>query len=208
MKYPLALTNINDNLSIYVPDASLVKLHYEKLLEVDANTPFPFWAKLWHSAIAMAQFLKDEPGWIQNKKVIEIGAGIGLPSLGIASIAREIIVSDYSQEAVELAQKNINYLLLENASAINLDWHNMPNTILADTILLSDINYAPSDFDSLLKLINRFLNNKCTIIIATPQRIMASKFVQELQPLIKESSIVTIDYQNELVAISLLILYA
>lgn len=208
MKYPLALTNINDNLSIYVPDASLVKLHYEKLLEVDANTPFPFWAKLWPSAIAMAQFLKDEPGWIQNKKVIEIGAGIGLPSLGIASIAREIIVSDYSQEAVELAQKNINYLLLENASAINLDWHNMPNTILADTILLSDINYAPTDFDSLLKLINRFLNNKCTIIIATPQRIMASKFVQELQPLIKESSIVTIDYQNELVAISLLILYA
>jgi predicted nicotinamide N-methyase len=208
MKYPLALTNINDNLSIYVPDASLVKLHYEKLLEVDANTPFPFWAKLWPSAIAMAQFLKDEPGWIQNKKVIEIGAGIGLPSLGIASIAREIIVSDYSQEAVELAQKNINYLLLENASAINLDWHNMPNTILADTILLSDINYDPTDFDSLLKLINRFLNNKCTIIIATPQRIMASKFVQELQPLIKESSIVTIDYQNELVAISLLILYA
>jgi predicted nicotinamide N-methyase len=208
MKYPLALTNINDNLSIYVPDASLVKSHYEKLLEVDANTPFPFWAKLWPSAIAMAQFLKDEPGWIQNKKVIEIGAGIGLPSLGIASIAREIIVSDYSQEAVELAQKNINYLLLENASAINLDWHNMPNTILADTILLSDINYAPTDFDSLLKLINRFLNNKCTIIIATPQRIMASIFVQELQPLIKESSIVTIDYQNELVAISLLILYA
>ncbi len=208
MNYPITLTKVYKNIHIYVPSPELVKPHYENLLTITNSTPFPFWAKLWPSAIALTEFLQSNSNYIKNKKVLEMGAGIGLPSLSIALQTKEILISDYIPEAVTLIQKNIDYLQLKNAKATILDWNNVPETIFADTVLLSDVNYAPDDFESLLLLIHQFLNNKSTIIIATPQRIMASPFVKMLEPLVKVSEVKNIHYQGEWIAISILVLYA
>jgi predicted nicotinamide N-methyase len=207
MNYPITFTKIDDTISIYAPTPGLVKSHYQDLLKDDKNTPFPFWAKVWPSSIAMKQFLMNHPQWIFDKTVLEIGAGIGLPSLGIAKLTNKIIISDYIQEAVELIQKNISFLKFNNATAIQLDWNAIPTNIKGDTIILSDVNYAPADFDALLLLMKRFLQNKSTLIIATPQRIMANPFVQSLQSFIKETEEINIDYQNENVLISIFVLF-
>ncbi|MDD2792190.1 MAG: methyltransferase domain-containing protein [Sediminibacterium sp.] len=187
MLYPHQLTETEEGLNIYVPDPERVKPVYEQLLARDPSTKIPFWARIWPSARAMVSFIKSNPGWIINKQVLELGAGIGLPSFVAAPLASGVLISDYDPEAILLAQKNIEYLGLKQVQAMQIDWNHFPDQIKADTILLSDINYAPDQFNSVQTLIRKILDQGSTILLSTPQRITASPFVSALEPYIRHS---------------------
>ena len=206
MQYPIQLTHISAEKAIYIPDYEQVKEIYTALLNLDPSTPFPFWAKLWPSSIALHDVLKNHPHLIQNKHVLEIGAGIGLPSLMMADITKSIQISDYDKEAVSLLQKNIEHLQIQNAEALQLDWNAIPENIQPEVILLSDVNYDPVQFDTLIYLIEQFIHRGSTIILSTPQRIMASPFVQKLEASIKEQYEVLVDENGILKEISILVL--
>ena len=175
-----------------MPVPELVKPTYDHLLAVDKSIRFPFWAKIWPSSIAMTSFLQSDPDLIQSKKVLELGAGIGLPSFFIAASCSEMIISDYDADAVELIEMNIKSLGLNHVKAMCLDWNNFPEDLKADTLLLSDINYDPEQFEPLMKLIHQFVSNGATVVVATPERITATPFATLLQPLVTRSVVRTI----------------
>ena len=207
MHYPNKLMEVQEGLLLYVPIPEMVKPTYEHLLELDANSPFPFWAKIWSSSKALSGFLALEPHWIKGKKVLEIGAGVGLPSFSIAHVANEVIVTDHAPEAVDLINKNINYLCVDNMTAICLDWHDFPEQVSVDTVLLSDVNYAPHAFVPLLTLIRKLIEQGAVIIIATPERIMAAPFVKALQPFIQRSFLQPVEEMGDRYEIRMLLLW-
>ena len=206
MNYPITIVQLENSLTLSIPISESVKGTYEQLLERDPLTPFPFWAKLWASSKALTSFLINHSEWINNKAVLEIGAGIGQPSFTIAAKAKEVIISDHNADAVELINYNIQQLGCTNVKAACLNWNDLPENIHADIILLSDINYAPTDFEPLLKLIQQFIKQRSKIIIATPQRIMASPFIEKLEGYIKHAHTITINEADLAVAISIYIL--
>ena len=206
MQYPTQLIQISAKKAIYIPLYEGVQEVYKSLLKLNPTTPFPFWAKLWPSSIALLDILKAHPHLIQNKHVLEIGAGIGLPSLMLAPITKSIQISDYEKEAVELLQKNIKHLQLQNAVALQLDWNNMPENMNAEVLILSDVNYDPTQFETLTKLIDKFIHQGCTIILSTPQRIMASPFIQKLEASIKARYEATVEENGVNQEISILVL--
>ena len=206
MQYPVQLTQISADKAIYIPAYEGVKTIYADLLGLDPATPFPYWAKVWPSSIALLDVLKNNPHLIQNKHVLEIGAGIGLPSLMMADITKSIQVSDYNLEAVALLQKNIEHLQLQNVEALQLDWNAIPENMQPEVILLSDINYDPVQFDTLISLIEQFIHRGSTIILSTPQRIMASPFVQKLEASIKERYEALVDENGIPKEISILVI--
>ena len=206
MHYPTQLTQISAEKAIYIPAYEAVKTIYANLLELDPAAPFPYWAKVWPSAIALLKVLKAHPYLIQNKHVLEIGAGIGLPGLMMAGITKSIQISDYNLEAVELLRKNIAHLQLQNVQALKLDWNALPEAIHPEVLILSDINYDPTQFETLTKLIKRFIHQGCTIILSTPQRIMASPFVLVLSEFIIAEYVELVDENGITKEISILVL--
>jgi predicted nicotinamide N-methyase len=206
MQYPVQLTQIGAEKAIYIPAYEAVKAIYADLLESDPATPFPYWAKVWPSAIALLDVLQKHPNWIKDKNVLELGAGIGLPSLMMAGITKSIQISDYDLEAVELLRKNIEHLELENAEALKLDWNALPEAIHPEVLILSDVNYDPTQFETLTKLIEKFLHQGCTIILSTPQRIMASPFVLALSTFIIADYVELVDENGVTKEISILVL--
>ena len=108
MHYPTQLTQISAEKAIYIPAYEAVKTIYAGLLELDPASPFPYWAKVWPSSIALHNVLKKHPSLIKDKTVLELGAGIGLPALMLAHITRSIQISDYNMEAVALLKKILN----------------------------------------------------------------------------------------------------
>lgn len=185
--YPLQLVKLNTEHTLYVPDPALIQSTYQKLAAENTATIFPYWAKVWASAHAMTQFLQEEPTWIQNKRVLEIGAGIGIPSFSIASLTKKIIISDHVPDAVALLQKNIDYLALNNAQAACIDWNTISENITVDTILLSDTNYEPSAHNHLILLIDKFINKGSSIILATPNRLASNPFIERISKYINST---------------------
>jgi predicted nicotinamide N-methyase len=206
MQYPVQLTQISAEKAIYIPAYEAVKAIYADLLESDPATPFPYWAKVWPSAIALLNVLQKHPNWINDKNVLELGAGIGLPSLMMANEAKAIQVSDYNLDAVALLQKNIEHLELENTEALQLDWNNLPENIYPEVLILSDVNYDPTQFETLKKIIEKFIHQGCTIILSTPQRIMASPFVNLISAYIIADYVELVDENGSSKEISILVL--
>ena len=206
MQYPVKLSQISAEKAIYIPDYEQVKQVYASLIKIEPNTPFPFWAKLWPSSIALVNVLENNPDWIRDKHVLELGAGIGLPSLMLAGVAKSIQVSDYADEAVALLQKNIAHLNLMNVQALQLDWNHLPISIQPDVLFLSDVNYDPSQFDTLIQIITSKILDGCTILLATPQRIMASPFVQALETYIQITYVEVVNENTSSIEISILVL--
>jgi predicted nicotinamide N-methyase len=206
MQYPLQLTQISAEKAIYVPVYDAVKAIYTDLLAMDPASPFPYWAKVWPSAIALVKVLQKHPSLIRDKTVLELGAGIGLPSLLMASEAKTIQVSDYDSEAVELFRKNIAHLQLHNVQALQMDWNDLPENIDPEVIILSDVNYDPTQFETLTKLIQKFIHQGCTIILSTPQRIIANPFVLALSEFIIADYLEMVDENGVTKEISILVL--
>lgn len=164
---------------LWIPDPEHIQNDYEN---GKTKSPFPFWARVWPSAIVLTEFLKDHPELISNKKVLELAAGLGLPSIYAAHFAESVLCSDYHSEAAYFISQNIQQNKLQNMQSACIDWHKIPATLKPDVLLLSDINYDPSDFTILIQVLKNFLQQNTTIILSTPQRLVGKPFITELLP--------------------------
>jgi predicted nicotinamide N-methyase len=63
----------------------------------------PYWAELWPAAFALAGAL---PARLDGVRVIELGCGLGLPSLVAAARGAEVTATDWAPDAVELLRRN------------------------------------------------------------------------------------------------------
>jgi len=95
----------------------------------------PYWAELWPAATALAAALPEVAGL----RVIELGAGLGVPSLVAAARGARATATDWSQDAVELLRENAarNGLRLD---VERWDWRE-PRADRFDIALASDVLY-------------------------------------------------------------------
>ncbi|MDQ3277533.1 MAG: methyltransferase domain-containing protein [Bacteroidota bacterium] len=162
---------------LYVPDADAVRSAYER-----GRIPFPYWSQVWPAAKALAQFLALHPEYIAGKTVLELGAGLGLPSLVAARYAATVLCTDIAPEAAVAVKESATHHGYENVYSSVLDWAHLPEHIAADVLLLSDINYEPIAFEQLQTVVTRFLAKGTRILLSTPQRLMAKDFIAPLLP--------------------------
>ena len=207
--YPLQLKTYRlagQSVSLFVPELERVQQVYQNTKSNDPHTPFPYWAQVWPAALALGQFLVQEPQYLQQKRVLEIAAGLGLPSLVAAQYAQSVICTDYVPEAVAIAQQSAQHAHFTNMECRVLDWHHLPLTLEADVLLLSDVNYEPPQFEVLHKLMMRFLEKGTIIILSTPQRLMAKSFIQQLLPWCQLQQQIEVLQQLQNVPITIMVL--
>ncbi|HUP13820.1 MAG TPA: methyltransferase domain-containing protein, partial [Niastella sp.] len=170
--------------------------------QVQTQVPFPHWTKLWPAALAMSDFIYEHRQFVTDKNVLELAAGLGLPSFVAAQYANTVCCSDYLEEAVAAISKTVEHLQLNNVSCQLLNWNKLPEDVTTDVLLLSDINYDPEQFDHLLLVLQRFLQQGTLILLTTPQRLMAKPFIEKLLPFCKQQYEMAVDHTS----ISLLVL--
>lgn len=188
-------------IELFVPESKELQERYRQ-----GNTHFPYWGQVWPAAQALTAFLLQHPHFIQNKKVVELAAGLGLPSLAAARYARTVLCSDYLREAVAVIKKSAAHNALQNFSVQLLNWQALPHNLEADVLLLSDINYEPSAFDLQRQLIQQFLQKGATIFLSTPQRLSAKTFITPLLFYCQQHAQVTVLHDAKEVMISILVL--
>jgi len=154
---------------------------------------FPFWGKCWPSAEALADFLVSNPHYIKDKKVIELAGGLGLPSLVASKFASEVCCSDFLQEPLNYVSASATLNHVTNLSTSIINWQRLPKDLTTDVLLLSDINYNPSDFDALNTMLQHFLDQNTLILLSTPQRIMGKSFIEKWIPYQQRHEVISND---------------
>jgi predicted nicotinamide N-methyase len=191
----------NTTIELAVPDFVQLQALYQL-----GGLDFPYWAKIWPSAIALAIFLQENTSYIQNKKLLELAAGIGLPSFVAAKYASHIYCSDYASAAIALLEKNIADNQVSNISSALINWQAIPKSVEAEVLLLSDINYNPSDFETVFLMLQQFIQQGTTILLSTPQRLVAKDFIAKLLPWCVLNKEQEIRFNHETVLINIFVL--
>jgi predicted nicotinamide N-methyase len=135
----------------------------------------PYWSVLWRSGIALAGELAAVD--ISGRKVVELGCGLGLPSLVAARAGADVLATDADEEALELLERNAceNGLRLETA---RVEWH-APDDLVArgpfDLVLGADVLYERSSVAPLSSLLPRLGDE---VWLADPGRPTAAAFLE------------------------------
>jgi predicted nicotinamide N-methyase len=136
----------------------------------------PYWAVLWRSGVALARELDDEP--LEGLRVVELGCGLGAPSLAAARRRASVLATDESAEALELVERSAraNGLRLETAA---LHWA-APDALLEhapfDLVLAADVLYERPAVAQLLSLLPRLAP---AAWLADPGRPAADAFMEQ-----------------------------
>ena len=186
----------------YIPTIKWVQQQFEKKEAAAA----PYWAQVWPAAKALCEVIAAEPELVNDKTVLELAAGLGLPSLLAAPFAKNIIASDHIEEAIYVMKQSAVHNKLINMQCRVLDWNKLDKKLHADVLLLSDINYDPKDFEQLYKVLTAFLQQGTSILLSTPQRLMAKQFMEWLLPFKKKEYIIEVKHNSEIIIVSVWIL--
>lgn len=165
-----------------------------------------YWAKVWPAAIGLCNFLQDKLSYIYGKNILELAAGPGLPGIFCSEYAQTVCISDVEPGAVALVQRSVAHHQLKNIESLIVDWNDLTAVSIPDIVLLSDINYDPSQFDQLLRTIHFLLDKQCVILLSTPQRLMAKDFINQLLVFCKEQREVEVEMEGRKTNISIFVL--
>lgn len=193
-------------IDLFVPNAQEVQDSYFQEKQALAQGPFPHWTKLWPAALAMGDFIHQHPELVKHQNVLELAAGLGLPAFVAARYAQSVCCSDYQEEAVTTMTKSARHLQLSNVTCRMLDWNRLPDDLAADVLLLSDINYDPDQFARLYEVLERFLRQGTSILLTTPQRLMAKPFIEKLLPFCRQQYEMSVYHLQQHTPVSLLLL--
>ena len=113
----------------------------------------PYWAVLWRSGVALAR----EVAGVAGLRVVELGCGLGVPSLAAARGGAEALATDSAPEVLALVQQSAreNGLRVDTAQ---VDWRTADALIARgpfDLVLAADVLYEEDAVPALLALLPR-----------------------------------------------------
>jgi predicted nicotinamide N-methyase len=138
----------------------------------------PYWAELWSSAVALAHDVSMRA--LRGRRTLELGCGLGLPSIAAARAGGRVLATDWSPAAVLATEDNAE----RNGARVETlvcDW-NEPEPIVArapwDLVLASDVLYERRNVELLLALLPRLVDARGEVLIADPGRRTADVFLE------------------------------
>lgn len=125
---------------------------------------FPFWIKLWESAMVLADVAATLPP-TAGPRLLELGAGLGAPGLVAAAKGFAVTLSDYEQRILDFERVSAaaNQLTVDFCF---IDWTKPPALEPFDTIIGAEILFREDLMAPLLKLFAKLLKPGGTIYLS------------------------------------------
>jgi predicted nicotinamide N-methyase len=138
----------------------------------------PYWSVLWRSGVALARELDRED--LRGLRVVELGCGLGVPSIAAARGGADVIATDGDIDALGLVRRNAeaNGVQVETAA---VDWAD-PDELVErgpfDLVLASDVLYERPSVAMLLEVLPRLAP---VAWVADPGRPAAGAFFEQAE---------------------------
>lgn len=146
--------------------------------EFDVDERLPYWAELWPSGRVLAEWIAAQP--VQGRRVVELGAGLALPSLIAAHRGADVTATDWYQPALDFTRNNAHAAGVTVHTSL-VDWRSPPAELIAppgfDLIIAADVLYEPRNAEPLCTIIPQLCAPEGQVVIADPRRPDARAFL-------------------------------
>lgn len=142
----------------------------------------PYFGVLWEAGIGLSQHLQQLE--LRNKKILEIGCGLALPSFLVTRMGGDIIATDFHADVplfLEINQKNNQTYFPYRV----MNWRNeiertRSDLGLFDLVIGSDILYESQHPMQVAKALIAFLKPGGKILLSDPGRAYVQQFISSM----------------------------
>ncbi len=126
---------------------------------------FPFWARIWESAIILADLIASLPHK-PGQSLLELGAGLAAPGLVAAACGYKTTLSDSESHILDFQKVSAAANGFTNVSFQTIDWKKPPELPRFDVIVGAEILFRDDFFEPLLNIFAKLLLPDGTIYLA------------------------------------------
>jgi predicted nicotinamide N-methyase len=149
--------------------------------EFAVDERLPYWAELWPSGRVLADRLAAAD--VAGLRVIELGAGLAVPSLVAALGGADVLATDWYEPALAFARANAARAGVSLRTML-VDWRRPPEDLMRqapfDLVVAADVLYEPRNAEPLAALLPA-LTGGGKAWFADPRRPDARPFLDALQ---------------------------
>ena len=138
------------------------------------DASWSLFGQLWPAGTVLAKVMKKIE--LRERRILELGCGLALPSLVLKYRGADITASDYHPVSRKFLSHNCQLNNLDNIPFIQLDWDNPLADDKYDLIIASDVLYDPSNPILLGKVIKKMSSPTCKVLVTCPGRGYKNQF--------------------------------
>jgi predicted nicotinamide N-methyase len=179
----------------------------EEKLDPFAEDLCPYFGILWEASVGLSLYLHEHPFLVKGKRVLELGAGLGLPSLVATYLGGEVLATDFHPDVEVYFQRNARHSNLL-CKYQRLNWREGRNELgLFDVVMGSDVLYESRHACEVAEGLLKFVKPQGKILLSDPGRTYLQKFVDAMKVLgkepelasyrVKDKEIMVLEFTNE-----------
>jgi predicted nicotinamide N-methyase len=130
----------------------------------------PYGVMLWPASIALAHDLVTRADQLRGRRVLELGAGTGIPGVIAATLGARVLQVDRSQVALHVCKLNIQRNRAKGVEVRDADWESFTSDEPFDWIIGSDVLYVTSMHERLRAICDQYLAPGGTVLFSDPLR--------------------------------------
>jgi predicted nicotinamide N-methyase len=178
MSVPCSSTIIKE----FIQPPSVDELYQWYVDTRDTPDADPSWGVLWSTAVSLSNYIvsmeqreEEVSSLVKDKRVVELGCGLGLCGLTAAALgAKSVLLSDREPFALHCALStaavNADSIIPNVVQAAVLDWTDEESAVIADIVLASDVLYDKETIEAFAGACRRMVSGGGMILVCDPLR--------------------------------------
>jgi predicted nicotinamide N-methyase len=152
----------------------------QRFLDRGPDRP-PYGVALWPAAIALAHDVASRAHDLRGARLLELGAGTGLPGIVAATIGAQVTQTDRHELALDLCRRNGARNAARSIAYRLADWTEWTDVERYDWILGSDILYAERLHPHVRRILERNLAAGGRILLGDPFRSPSLRLLEAME---------------------------
>jgi predicted nicotinamide N-methyase len=152
----------------------------EEQIYLSSDEPRQYGTVLWPSSIALALEIGERAAEFHGRRVLELGAGVGLAGIAAASVGAKVMQTDRDEDALAFCRDNAmrNGVAPEQRAA---DWSAWSEGDRYDWIIAADILYRETLHAQLRAIFAGNLTPAGRVLVADPLRSASVRLLQAME---------------------------
>ncbi|PYP75486.1 MAG: hypothetical protein DMD35_21335 [Gemmatimonadetes bacterium] len=153
----------------------------EQRLLGEERSRAPYGLALWPAAIALAHELVSRAPDLAGRRVLELGAGTGLPGIVASTYGARVVQSDRLEPALALGRANAERNGARSIEHRLADWTEWTDSERYDLVLGADVTYAPRLQPFLRTIFDSNLTSTGRLLLTDPFRSATVRMLEAME---------------------------